>query len=501
MSNYSTNTDKSSMPASPVQSPSPKNVQLVLRSLGPGWEGWEIVRHPTTMNVEGGICKDCKQYYQKPDLARRTKHKERCLKALAEKVDDACDSEYDNESVALESSPASMPKKAADCTPSKQPKKRCSNEIQRFDNPATRAKVDVALAKLMLRFNIGFENASSKLLKGFCELLDPLYTIPTQDDFEKKVLPQVVEYSLKSNLSNDMSNVVLVQYLELEESKKQSLVSVILTKANGQVLIDANVYDCVTEEDFCCFCKKSAKIILDIYDVDVRYLIHNTCFKFVAFRNEAKTSVTYCLNGFNELLDDLELNHDPFMVTSSTRDLPTKYYEDLRNLRGVVSKPCTTDVATKLFVELADNPLYSSNKSVKSKKVQFLGPIQYAAMFLNPEYHSKYLTRESSLKVMIFINDIMQQDCDKMELVGHYKDETNNFLNLFEDHSNDAKKFWGLAAVFCPDLSKLAMRLLNLPAIPNIKCVEAISKECMNSPIAGGDMKALKLSMMLEDCL
>lgn len=118
----------------------------------------------------------------------------------------------------------------------------------------------------------------------------------------------------------------------------------------------------------------------------------------------------------------------------------------------------------KLESRLPDECSAAVKKAVKERKNMALCDITLSAYFLDINKDRSLLSQWQKIKVEKFVNKNLRGDVAALRAFGEFKQIGKEFYPISEGDDMDARIFWSSMSFEHPALSKLAVRILNIPA-------------------------------------
>lgn len=117
----------------------------------------------------------------------------------------------------------------------------------------------------------------------------------------------------------------------------------------------------------------------------------------------------------------------------------------------------------KLESQLPDDCSSVVKKMVKERKDMALCDITLSAYFLDINKDKSLLTQWQKIRVEKFVNKNLRGDADALHAFAEFKQIGKEFYPICEGNDMDARIFWSSMTFEHPVLSKLAVRILNIP--------------------------------------
>lgn len=132
------------------------------------------------------------------------------------------------------------------------------------------------------------------------------------------------------------------------------------------------------------------------------------------------------------------------------------------------NKNCSIAEAAHHWIELALPPQYKDNTTIQTalneRKVMALDVYSLAAYYLHPKYHMGAAEKIGSDFDIVQDFVIDNLDSKGIESWSTFVNKEGIFNTLFSKKVVDPTTFWTVAAAKHPSLSKLALKLLRIPA-------------------------------------
>ncbi|KAJ8669519.1 hypothetical protein QAD02_000778 [Eretmocerus hayati] len=269
----------------------------------------------------------------------------------------------------------------------------------------------------------------------FVSALDPHHTIPAVQEFPNIIASQSLKSLMIAQAGGEISNVMWVQCSKTSPGADE-----------------------ITPESFLAFCIKSVETVYDFHKVQVALIIHDMRFDCPDIDSYGDHKI-HLLKSFSISFSNLERIIDSF----DGDDLKSQYKSKANELQTRVKANNSMGSASRIVRKLLSNELFKSNKNVVKAINEFLKPIHFTCEFVIPKYQVNDLNEEAQFAMNEFLIDVLHN----MDDSSAYLSETEYLCVLFSRGCDDnPEKFWKQAMMKHPKLSKLALGLIRIPAVP-----------------------------------
>ncbi|KAJ8679163.1 hypothetical protein QAD02_014950 [Eretmocerus hayati] len=375
-------------------------------------------------------------------------------------------------------------------------KNRRSIENLESQKIMNKAKRDDALMKLFLRLGASFDSLDSVHLKHFIDVFDELYEIPKSDEMENVIIPQALDNYVVSKSEVMKSNVMFVQCF-LCESGKSIAASYLIDHEHRYIGIGCKIVELFDANSFDDFCQYSVEECVQMYKVLISFIVHNTRFDCPDIEYSKSHSVQY-IQSLSILMRDLQ---NEYQIDDSTPDDEAVQNERrisiLNNLREKISRENAAGLATKYIMDLLEDEEFDCKESTKELINNSLQTVHFACEFLIPKFRMKYIRNDET---RTGVNRFMLAKLKTMESVSDYLNEMGNFFEYFKSPGvDDTFEFWQFAMTKEKSISKFALDLYSIPALP--KLINLSEFAALYDPSWETDemMRTLALIVFLED--
>ncbi|KAJ8974418.1 hypothetical protein NQ317_015473 [Molorchus minor] len=115
-----------------------------------------------------------------------------------------------------------------------------------------------------------------------------------------------------------------------------------------------------------------------------------------------------------------------------------------------------------LELELPENVRERFSEKLEARKKMAFNVYALAAYYLHPVYSNEKLSSQNMTEINHFLfKSLSNVGCDEWDI---YKRNVNIFKELNDKNITKPLLYWRMAAMYCKELPKLALRLLQIPA-------------------------------------
>lgn len=156
---------------------------------------------------------------------------------------------------------------------------------------------------------------------------------------------------------------------------------------------------------------------------------------------------------------------DDSTLAAQLQDYIVKFDPVCELINKCHASDCTSADAAELWLSL-HIPVNDDavDNALDARLAKVLQPIALAANFVHPRYRGQKFSHseEFNSKVEAFLEEELGDG--PVAGLQHYKNKTGKFDKVFKKNIECPKAFWHLMEAYYPILSKVALKLLNIPS-------------------------------------
>ncbi|KAJ8668743.1 hypothetical protein QAD02_000002 [Eretmocerus hayati] len=463
------------------------------RELGAFWQGYQCVRNEKG-DIVGAVCLDCTKKYTKHSQRFLLNHKATC-KERVEPIGESQDTENaspqankrrrsdgQSEAALVEISPNSQQRghESNNCGPG-------SNNFKHLNE---------LLAKLLVRFRIDPQEASSVHIKNIFKEINPDYEIPSSNQVIGQVCRDAVQNIIRTNLQRRLTQVMYIQKDDLA-CGNISLLSVVIDEQKKYIPIDFRTFEIVTQEVFQQFCENSIETFQESYKVCISFIVTNTTYECDPISYSEGQRFIFFIRSHDQLITKLE--NVKFEVDKTSIADADRFLASVANLKDNL-RNITVSQATNILLGLQSTKAYDDDEESVGEIIGgFLSSIHVASTYLNPLYRDKFITSSQQRDLFQFISIILDSE-EGMACLAQYRNKTSHFESLFDTLEQiDPRRFWLTAIPFYERLGRFALNLISVPACPKKIEIAKIVNRCDTSHFNDTKLSLFHLSVIFED--
>ncbi|KAJ8669475.1 hypothetical protein QAD02_000734 [Eretmocerus hayati] len=350
-----------------------------------GWTGFEPIMENS--GIVGARCLLCGVTRIKRDRKTLSEHHEKCKKDHQDSSSHNKEGSFEEQAISpaglsenvssmninQSPTPRSTPSKASDGSISK---KRRSQESGK--NEVSSKIKDNAFLKFLIENGLPLKSANTNRFREFFLLMDPSFCVPSENDLKGEILLDTFQEYLEKNLERNIQKIMYVNLFKGHDGNNY-MISVLVDSRKDHVFIDFERIDSFDESIFKEFCEKSVEKAVNMYNICVLYIVHNSDATFPPIQSSAKHNIIY-VQDFGllfEWMDNYISSLDPV-----EKEYEKEMYEAaLNEFKETINSTDSISEASRHLLEFSELEEFKSDHEILKLITDFIQPYHLAAIF------------------------------------------------------------------------------------------------------------------------